>query len=262
MPFTRPSILLPQSVYFDINRQFALSGDGGQLYGEHRTKFGDFYLQINVFNPRVDDPDLNDIIAGSFPGEREGKTSWGGRLIYEKDGGRLRLAISGAQLNTQFHPDETSPNLQAGSFGFDPVVLSAQFNAERWALTAEYALRYSIFEEFGPLRPDTDFTGESFYLQGTYRFSPHWEGILRYDQLVWDRDDRNGQRFEELTGQPAHSRFAKDWTVGLKWDVNSSFMLRTEYHLIDGTGWLSSLENQRETERYWSLFSILGAYRF
>ncbi|MBS1212726.1 MAG: hypothetical protein H6R26_1343, partial [Proteobacteria bacterium] len=28
MPFTRPSILLPQSIYFDINRNLALSSDG------------------------------------------------------------------------------------------------------------------------------------------------------------------------------------------------------------------------------------------
>lgn len=39
--FTRPSIFLPQSIYFDRTRDVALSADGGQVYGEQRTSIGD-----------------------------------------------------------------------------------------------------------------------------------------------------------------------------------------------------------------------------
>jgi hypothetical protein len=262
MPFTRPSILLPQSIYFDANRQFALSGDGGQVYGERRTRFGDLFLQVNIFQPRVDDPDLIDVIGGSFPGEMESETSWAGRLVYEKDAGKLRLAISSAQLNTKFAPATHGSALKAGSFGFEPIVFSAQYNGERWSLTSEYALRRSEFRDFGELRPDADFTGESYYIQGTYGFIPRWKAFLRYDVLYWDRDDRDGKKFEALTGLPAHRQFAKDWTLGLRWDVIPSFMLRFEYHNVNGTGWLSNLENTEGRVQHWDLFAILTAYRF
>ncbi|MFZ1712642.1 MAG: hypothetical protein WAT53_06210, partial [Nitrosomonas sp.] len=33
VPFTRPSIILPQSIYFDRTRNLALASDGAQLYG-------------------------------------------------------------------------------------------------------------------------------------------------------------------------------------------------------------------------------------
>jgi hypothetical protein len=262
MPFTRPSILLPQSIYFDANRQFALSGDGGQVYGERRSRFGDLFLQVNVFRPRVDDPDLIDVIGGSFPGEMESEPSWAGRLVYEKDAGKLRLAISTAQLNTKFAPATQDSALKAGSFGFEPIVFSAQYNSERWSLTGEYALRRSEFSDFGELRPDADFTGESYYIQGTYGFIPRWEAVLRYDVLYWDRDDRGGKKFEALTGLPAHRRFAKDWTLGLRWDVIPAFMLRLEYHNVNGTGWLSNLENTEGWMQHWDLFAILAAFRF
>ncbi|MEN8128589.1 MAG: hypothetical protein ABFS45_00050 [Pseudomonadota bacterium] len=258
MPFTRPSILLPQSVYFDVNRQFALSGDGGQLYGERRTDFGDFFLQFNVFRPRVDDPDFVNVITGSAPGDLTGQTSWVGRLVYEKDAGKIRLALSTASWKAKFVPVAGDPEPETGKFEFKPVMFSAQYNADKWSLTGEYAVRRSNFQGFGI----SSFTGESFYIQGTYRLNPQWEAMLRYDQLIWNRDDRNGKEFEEATGIPAHIRFAKDWAVGIRWDVTTTFMLRAEYHLIDGTGWLSQLENQEGTEKRWDMLAILAAYRF
>ena len=45
---TRPGILLPQSIYFDRNRNIAYSADGGYLYGEQRTGFGDFFFTTGV----------------------------------------------------------------------------------------------------------------------------------------------------------------------------------------------------------------------
>lgn len=264
MPFTRPSILLPQSVYFDANRQFALSGDGGQLYGERRTDYGDFFLQFNVFQPRVDDPDLIDSISGPTPGDLSGQTSWVGRLMYERDAGKIRLAISSASLKAKFVPMMGGADTETGKFKFEPLLFSAQYNADKWSLTGEYALRGVKLADFGPLIPDSDWNGESYYIQGTYRFLPDFEGVLRYDVLFWDRDDRSGKKYEAATGGlvPAHNRFAKDLTFGLRWNVAPEFMLRAEYHLIDGTGWLSSLENSEGSSQHWQLFTVLMAYRF
>lgn len=261
--FTRPGILLPQSIYFDVNRQFALSGDGLHLYAEQRNDWGDLLFQAGVFEPRVGDPDFKlSITQGIFSAELEGQPSWVSRLIYEYEGGTLRLALTGASLNADYQPGGGPVNLEAGEFEFSPIVFSAQYNAERWSLTGEYALRPTSLTGFGPLLPDTQFTGESYYLQGTYRFTPTLEGTLRYDELIWNRNDSDGKEFEALTGIPAHRRYAKDWSIGLRWDVTPAFMLRTEYHRVHGTGWLSQLENPDGFEKNWNLFAILASYRF
>ncbi|MEK7844839.1 MAG: hypothetical protein AAB259_03710, partial [Pseudomonadota bacterium] len=163
-----------------------------------------------------------------------------------------------------YNPGMVDP-LASGSIQFSPVYFSAQYNAERWTLTSEYALRHFVYKDFNNARLDSlNFFGESFYFQGEYRFNPKWEGILRYDVLFADRADRDGSRFAAATGRPAHSRFAKDITVGLRWNVTPEFMLRAEYHRVNGTGWLSTLDNPNtaDTHQHWNLFAIQASYRF
>ncbi len=52
--------------------------------------------------------------------------------------------------------------------------------------------------------------------------------------------------------------------MGLRWNITPQFMLRAEYHRVNGTGWLSTLDNPNPyaTVQHWDLFSILGSYRF
>lgn len=264
VPFTRPSILLPQSIYFDRTRNLGLASDGVQFYGESRSGWGDISTQFGVVFPQVDDRSTEVAILGkNQPGDLKPRLSYIGRMIYERDGGRLRLAITGAKVNVGYDPGRNDI-LNSGSFSFFPLIFSAQYNAERWSITSEYALRHIELNNFHP-RVDQSFTGESVYFQGIYRFSPTWEAVLRYDLLFVDRKDRDGSEFHALhPNRPAHSRFAKDLTAGLRWNITPSIMLRTEYHRVNGTAWLSSLDNPNPafTDRHWNLFLFQASYRF
>lgn len=278
VPFTRPSILLPQSIYFDRVRNIGLASDGVQLYGESRAEWGDIIAQFGVVFPQVDDRSTELVILQkNWPGDLTTKLSYIGRMIYERDGGRLRLAITGSDVNIgydpvgQYDPAKKIPDdLLAGSFRFIPLIFSAQYNAEHWSITSEYALRHIETKGFGPQAFEQSFTGESVYIQGIYRFSPAWEAVLRYDVLFTDRKDRDGSEYQDLTKRPAHSRFAKDLTVGLRWNITPLIMLRTEYHRINGTASLSPLDNSNpvnsmlppDTDQHWNLFAAQISYRF
>lgn len=264
MPFTRPSILLPQSIYFDRNRQLALSGDGVQLYGEYHFGNSAIFLQTNAFYSRANDPSFKYGFARDLPGNMEGRLSWVGRLMYEWDAGRVRIGVSSTELNAKYEPAGGPVNLAAGNFTFSPILVSVQYNAEHWSLTGEYALRPTDLKGFGRLLPDTTFTGDSYYVQGSYRFSETVEGFLRYDAYYVDQTDRNGHDYAATTHQPAYSRFAKDLTTGLRWDLTPSIMLRAEYHYINGTGWISGLENPdpKKAAKYWNLFAVSVNFRF
>ena len=84
---------------------------------------------------------------------------------------------------------------------------------------------------------------------------------MRYDALFTDRSDRDGSN-----SSSAYSRFAKDITVGLRWNVTPQFMLRAEYHHVNGTAWLSKLDNpdikEHPLSQHWDLFAIQGSLRF
>jgi len=267
VPFTRPSILLPQSIYFDRTRKLAIAADGMHLYGEYRSDFGDLSFQGGVVRPLVRGDEAEAAVFGrQLPGHLSPEISYTGRVNYDLDGGRIRFAVSGSHLNMGYVPGMVDP-VHAGTIRFTPVIFSAQYNAERWSLTTEYALRHLEYNNFVAFK-DMNIWGESYYFQGAYRFTPDWEGFVRYDVYLADRSDPHGTKW--VAEQPAQragqgfSRFAKDITVGIRWNVTPEFMLRAEYHNVNGTGWLSTLDNPNrgDLSQRWDLFTILGSYRF
>jgi hypothetical protein len=257
---TRPSIFLPQSIYFDVNRNLALSADGGYLYGEHRTDYGEFSFNFGLVIPRTNDPDFMSLILNGDPGRVEGDTSWVGRVSYNSPGDEVRLAVTYANFLSDF--SSSRQPLNQGSFHFNPLILSAQYNAERWSLTAEYALRHTRLDFVSlPDFADPAFTGQSYYIQGTYRFTDELEGLVRYDELVWDLDDQYGYRYPDPR-VPHFSRYARDWTFGLRYEILPSLLASAEYHHINGTGWLSRLENPQGEAQRWDMYAFMLSYNF
>ena len=266
--FTRPSILLPQSIYFDRTRNLGLSSDSVQFYGDLGIlNWGTLSTQFGITLPIVNDRDTeSSLLIDVRPGNLNREISYIGRGIFETNDKSLRLGISGIWLNTSYDPNATN-DLGPGAIQFTPLIFSAQYNAERWTVTSEYAIRYFKFgNNFGNNFLDSlgDFYGESYYFQGEYRFTPKWEAMVRYDALFTDRSDRDGSEFQNRWSLPAHLRFAKDITVGLRWNVTPQFMLRAEYHHVNGTAWLSRLDNPTPftTSQHWDLFAIQGSFRF
>ncbi len=258
--FTRPSILLPQSIYFDRTQNVARSSDGVHFYTEHRTEIGDFFYQLAAIYADVESKESREVLLANLQGNVESRLTYATRLLFEQDSGKVRLGITGVMLNIRYESAAFNPS--EGTIRFRPIIFSAQYNAELWSLTSEYALRSFRYRDVGPL--NFNITGESYYLQGTYRLLKKLELLLRYDILYQDKQDRSGSDYAARTGLPHHSRFAKDWTVGLRWDLTRMLMSRLEYHYVDGTAWLPSLDNPPPStpKRYWNLFSVLISFKF
>ena len=262
--FTRPSIILPQSIYFDRTRNVAFSATGLSLHGESSGNSDDFFWQVNAGMPEIADNSTEYLLLGANrPGEFKGRLSYVARVMYEREGGRIRLAATTARLKMHYAAGSGDP-FSSGDFTFMPWLLSAQYNGQYWSFTGEYSLRETRLQGFGSLLPDMKLNGENYYLQTTYRFAPRWQGVMRYDVLYADKHDPDGQSFAIATGRPAHSRFAKDWTIGVRYDVTQSFMISAELHHVNGTGWLSPQDNLNSlaTTQRWNMLLLQAAYRF
>lgn len=260
----RPSIILPESIYSDHTRSLVLAMDGMQVYEELRTSIGDFFFDGGTGNFILDNIQKR---TGTSA------TSYIWRLMYEHDGGRLRLALTGFDANL----DAIAPPFRNPKFNLNFHLLSAQYNAENWSLTGEFApsprATYSklIVPGFPPIIPDIVFpdlrqTGQSGYVQGTYNITPSWTALLRYDVNYLDRNDRSGAKTAAATfgATPAHSLFTKDWTVGIAWKVRPDTKIRAEWHHLNGTSWLSSRENPSKaaTAPHWEMFALQASYSF
>lgn len=265
--FTRPSILLPQSIYNERTRELAVSADGIMLYGEERSTWGNLALELGPILARVDNENSElALLFGDFPGNLENRWSFIGRLMYSTPREALRLAVTGVRLETDYNPRLAFPDdLGPGKDLFEPVIFSAQYNAESWSLTGEYARRPIKHEGFLVPGFDFDIVGESYYIQGIYRIDPHWEMVVRYDVLYSDVDDRDGTKTEAATGLPSHLLFAKDWTVGVRYNITPSWMARAEYHNVyGGTLYLFPQDNPvlSALDKKWDIFALLLSYRF
>jgi hypothetical protein len=255
---TRPGIFMPQAIYWDRVRNMMLSNDGLQLYGETNSEMHRFNLNLLLGKTPIDENVENSYIPPNFGAsmEQDGYT-YGGRLLYEWDGGRIRLALSNAMLKVDYETD----TLPGGSFDLDYWVLSAQYNNGPWRLTAEYMqepLDYSGFAD------PADTTVDGYYLQGDYRLHDDWELMLRYEESHYNKDDPDGSKMSLVSGQEPYNHYSKLWTLGLLWEPSEQLMLRAEFSRIEGTIFLSSQENQmpNETIKDWNLFSLLVSYSF
>ena len=264
--FTRPSIFLPQQVYFDAVRNLFLSADGMHVYGTFHDPLGTLSVNAGVGTIPVDKNVEISYLGADFPGTLDSDgAAYIARAEYETNDGAWRVALSAANATMEFDARASSP-IGSGEIDFLYWVASLQYNAARWSLTAEYMEEPVDFDGFGPLFDDRDSTVQGYYLQGSYLLNDSLQWVVRYSEGFSDKDDRDGRDASAATGGlvPAHSFFQMDWMVGLRWDITPSFMVRAEYQWNDGTWNLSRRENPvpADTEKNWEMFSLLASYRF
>lgn len=269
--FTRPSIILPQSIYFDKSRSLALSSDGIGIYFSRETGIGSFNLDLVYGNANVDRGSEATFMRDDYDGDmRSDRPTSLVRLLYTTADDRLRLALTAVDLNVEYDRRSNDPfPIRDYEVHLTPWIVSAQYTTEKWEITGEYSQMRSdisghIPTPFGPLGYSNINTIEGYYLQGSYWLTPSWQVMLRYDESYNNKDDHSGRKLSAETGLPAHVFYAKDWTAGVRYDVTQNFMLRAEYHHVDGTGWLSTLDNPdpADMERKWDMFMMMGSWHF
>lgn len=261
--FTHPTILLPQGIYFDRSRTLLISSDGGSLYAEQRTRYGDFFFKFNVGVPSVDNNEMRANILGlAAKGELQAEPAFAAQFSYEVNGGEYIFAVSYVNLELEYQP-AAGEEFSNGKVHLQPLVFSAQYNGEKFSLTGEYDYRWNSISEFTGSPPDFKSVTESWYIQGGYQILPQLQANVRYDVLYNDKDDRGGQGVTAF-GLPNHFAYANDWMFGLRWDLAASWMLRAEYHRVHGTAWLSQADNpnRNSTVQDWDLYGLQLSFRF
>jgi hypothetical protein len=153
----------------------------------------------------------------------------------------------------------------------DALVLSGEWNRERYSLTAEGVMRELHTRDYG-IVDDREVTEAGFYVQGTWRPRWDWSVFLRYDRHWDDLDDRNGRRqsalFDTLPNvdRAPHRFFQHQWTLGAGWQPDPAWLLRAEWHHIHGTALTPALDNPAFDDKggraRWDLFAFQVSYMF
>jgi len=264
MPFTRPSIFLPHGIYYERLRNLYLSSDGAQFYFNQSTDIGEFDIKVSIGQPLDDIKEL-EVAFFSFdaPGSLEPEDAYLAKLEYENRSGSTRLAISYVDIDLSYDP-ATHDLFDDGDITIKMLILSAQHRIDDFTLTGAYLRQKSSISNFGLFFPNSAPISESYYLQGQYQLTPTLQVGLRYDVSYINKDDKDGAFYSALTGKPRHSAFTKDSMLSLNWAPNKQWMLRTEYHRVNGTSLLSHADNPspKTPTKNWDLFALQLSYRF
>lgn len=265
--FTRPSIILPQSLYFDKARNFELSSDGIMVYGRAWFDYGVIETELVVGMPpkdvNVEYAFLDQDAPGSFH-DSEGylwRTEFSSNdysFIAGMTLGGFRLDFDGPATPALGDPGD-------GVIDIDLIVVSAQYNMDRWSFTSEFFQQDITWGSLGggyALLPNV--TTESLYGQVEYRLSNEVSLFLRRDLFFQNKDDRDGSQAQSLFGKPAFTQYSKDWTLGVGWQPSPSWLFRAEWHRVDGTAWLPPQDNPDLADQVkdWDILALQATYRF
>lgn len=266
MAMTRPTLLLPQSVYHDHSRNFLINADGLEAYHERwddesYTRFALLYEKNNGIN----NPQTEIYFMGmDWPGKLNPDYATGATFTHTFNNTKTRFAGFYGHLPTKYKPGTVDP-LTSGEITTDVMWLSGMHEImPKLTLTAEAFLPRIAYDGLGPLIPNRNVYPLGWYLQATYAHSNSLEFYGRYDQTYKDKFDKSGEKNSAATGMPKHSFYASDWTVGLNYFYSPSLIISAEFHRINGTAFLPRLDNPDPsmTSERWNMFGLQASYNF
>jgi hypothetical protein len=264
--FTRPSIALPQSIYFNTTRELQLSADGMGIYADFPVADMRLDIDLLIGMPRGGVNTEYGYFREDLSGRFDDDLGMLSRLALVDGAGEWLVGITLGRFGLLYLPGPLGElGLGEGDVSIDVAVLGGQYNTESVSMTAEYMLLSvdrsdlgGVFEENGKN------TSQSYYLQVEYRFANDWDLMLRYDVFYLNKNDRKGLDAATRSTRPAYAQWSKDYTRGVGWRASPNITLRAEWHNIQGTGWLAVQDNLGTgvLEKDWNLYLLQASYRF
>lgn len=287
VPFTRPSIFLPQGAYWERVRNMRSFINGGQYMFDYRANNGDLSLRASYGKLKVDQSEFDAQAGTDSAGTLDPGNLNNIALFYDHDGGRMRVGFSRMFTKQVFEPYSTSLINPDGSLNvytktadtdFSVNILSFEYSGQHWTLTGEYMRGKTETEPFSDFFPALIDYPEAAYLQLSYRMENAVEFFVRYDSLQNNRKDPRGEKFAQSLKNvvegfgldpadfpitPPYARYAFDKTIGVSWRPQPNFLLRGEWHRVTGTSWIASYGlNSKPLAKEWDLVAIQLSYRF
>ena len=269
----RVPILLPQSVYPIVSRDFLLAQTGFSLYGsrsldaaggaDYQIFGGTIFITQSSY---VDTPELRDI---------DTKVVAGAQLFWRTPVVGLRLGASYLHADIAFHLQydayTTAQLIMSGAVepGFDGkfelglrdihlAIGSLEYSVGDWVLAAEYSRWWFEIYTTLPLLPGSQEDSERMYGMVTRRLLPWLEAGAYYSLYFVDPDDRGGHGDRFAAPDRA---FQKDLAVSARFDVNDWWLWKLEAHYMDGAADLSPVTNPDPTRR-WGFFLVKTTVSF
>ena len=243
VPFARPTIILPQSVYFDGFRDFAVGNDGVAFKLSHSDdEMGDFDFNLSYGNSPISDEQAQILLSEYATGKAKQEYDLQSSFYWRPAFSQWRFGISLLDSDFSYKRNQEAPDLFFDAdFSFQFYTFNTLYEGEQWEFSGEIYQSRFLTEGFYVPQYHSDNIAQGFYVQSRYKLTSEITLLARYEDFYLDKEDKDGKKLEENSHGliPSYFGFHKDTTLGLNYDFTSNFSLRLEYHWVQGAGRLT-----------------------
>lgn len=267
VPHTRPSIILPQSIYFDGFRDIAVGGDGMALSLKQNNEIlGEFEFNLSYGTSNISDKQTEIILSEFATGDMEHDKDIQGSIFWQPIDTQWRLGL--ALLDADFSYEQGSGDtFQDANITLQRYIFNALYEAENWEFSAEVFQERFLLNGFYTDSFKNDNFGQGFFAQTRYQLTEELKLLARFERFWADKDDRSGKELESSTLGlvPAYFGYQHDVVLGLTYNLQENMQVQFEHHWFEGTARLTPVvvPNPRiNANKHWRTWAIQFMYWF
>lgn len=268
VPFARPSIILPQSIYFDGFRDIAVGADGAAIkISRSDDDYGNFDFNFSYGSNPISSKQADIILSkqsqGTVKQDFEAQASFYWQPLFSP----WRFGVSYLDSDFTYRANKAQDLFFDGSFSFQTTSINTLYEGEQWEFSGEFhESRFTTKGFFTPTFLKNPIS-HRWYVQSRYKLNHELTLLMRYETFASDKNDKNGNKMEQETNGlvPAYFAYHDDTTIGLSYDLSSNFRVRFEYHWFQGTGRLTPVVLPNPTvnnRKNWQLWAVQLMYWF
>ena len=258
VPHTRPTIVLPQSIYFDNFRDVALGVDGVAVIANSHNEFGEWEFDWSYGKSTVSDEQSKNLVGRVSTGDLDQRYVQQANIEWQRNSLKLGVGVLDSEFEYSRGPQDPFFD---GVAEVQRIMLRAIYEESNWQLAAELFRERAIYEDLVFPTFYNDSTAEGGYLQGQYFYNKDIILTARLDIFDLNRKDRDGtiRALESVGTIPAYFGFQDQATAGISWDFRKNWRLQAEFHRVKGTGRLAPVfipNTQLNDRKYWSIWGV------
>lgn len=244
----RVPVLLPQSVYPTVNRDFLLAQTGGELYGyrtigpvgalDYRAYYGTIFLQVT-----------NSPSSPFQVSKLSVPYILGGRILWETPVSGLRAggSLQALKLDTTLAVTTPAPATADVQIPALLWVGSVEYAAHELTASAEYSRWHTKVTSSNPaVFPESEGESERAYGMFAWRLASWIQPGIYYSLYYPDTRKRAGRENHQ-----------HDVAATVRFDVNPHWLIKVEGHVLDGTADLDPALNGRPREQLAEQWGLL-----
>ncbi|MEP0357567.1 TonB-dependent receptor [Paraglaciecola sp.] len=266
VPHTRPSVILPQSLYFDAFRDVALGVDGLALVTQGNNSLGEWDINFSLGTSPISSEQKNNLLGRSAKGKLKHDNDKQFSVYWRPSLSNIQIGV--ALLDAEFsYKQGDNDTLVNGNENSQRFMFNILYQQPNYEIAIELMRERIIVDSILFPNFHSDIFGEGGYVQGQYFLSRDLTLLARIDIYDRDRENRSGRLINSMSQGtiPNYFGFMDQGTLGLTWSLSEKMQLQAEYHRAKGAARLAPTftpDTVLNDNKYWTVWAVQVMYWF